>query len=324
MPSTDVWAAISASTLRMWDTPFAREECSREARSPSVRGRNGKSNCRTSSRASEEPEENNEEINGGSLSGFVEFWRLNGARLPRPELTLSATSNLIAQWRHDERHLFLIHFLSEDSVRFVAFYPTRSILRGLLGCLVSVPLAGVLTTAPLRCTRVAQSAVTSVPADDHIVRYCPEKYLSDGRPAMGAFQLRPADEYLSVYWPEYLRRAPLEEMLDAIREFVKTSPYGDLKFSSTGRLAVCLVAPPTREVARTYSNRSVTVTHQPRDELPDKPDPHSGIFRLKHEEDEFAAFLAEIFQRTILRNRLAVHQPQTRTDVSPRWSGRHP
>jgi hypothetical protein len=85
-------------------------------------------------------------INDTSIHSFISFWK-DGHHLKPPELIVSTSGNLMAQWRIDERHLFLVHFLNTESVRYVAFLPNSTEPAKLARLSGTVPLSAILNTA---------------------------------------------------------------------------------------------------------------------------------------------------------------------------------
>jgi hypothetical protein len=86
-------------------------------------------------------------------------------------------------------------------------------------------------------------------------------------------------------------------MVQALRVFVQNNFYDDPKMGAEGRLAVANVRTILKTAAEKYKNHTIAIRHEPRGTM--QPDPHSGIHGLKHEDDEFAAFLAELFSNDV-------------------------
>jgi len=133
-----------------------------------------------------------------------------------------------------------------------------------------------------------------LPPGDHIARYCGGSHISeDGSVAPTAFHLRPAEEYVSVQWLEYLRQM---DRLSEIRE-VRRIFDEKLKLGISARIAVLNCGEVCTHVEQA-SDVSIRVLHEPTsDDLS-----HSGRHDTAQDED----LVAELIVEKILETYLAV------------------
>ena len=155
-----------------------------------------------------------------------------------------------------------------------------------------------------------------LPAGSHCVRICPQATLGDDDeiaatcfvPHKGADQ-RPADNYLSMHWLEYLGLGLFPACLNALRDYLRTSTFPrEFQPSRKGKLAV-LPCDPTIQAGLAEMALALDFKHVPRvaqvapgfeildsgemlvgiapeqaAELGLRLDPHSGLFTLPEEE----------------------------------------
>ena len=119
-----------------------------------------------------------------------------------------------------------------------------------------------------------------LPEEDHVSRYCPPSQVEDGWPLLGAFQLKPAESYLSVNWLEYWMKSTQEEAIDCIRGEIA------LKRRPNGRFVVLNVG-EVKQIVESVIRRSPTITHQPTPAM----ESHAGIFDWPADDEEIAAEL---------------------------------
>lgn len=129
-----------------------------------------------------------------------------------------------------------------------------------------------------------------LPADDHVVRYCPLTRLRpDGTPSGSAF-LPDGDGYLSVFWLEFARIADDNAELDDLRRRMAAS---SITLRTQAKLAQLQVGRTKGEVLQQLG-RHLQIKHLPilNDGKPE-PDPaHSGIYGIPREPLDVADLIA--------------------------------
>lgn len=127
-----------------------------------------------------------------------------------------------------------------------------------------------------------------LPDQDHYCRYCPAtKCTENGQVTGSAFQLRPADDFLSVNWLEFFRLYDRLEEIREVRKVLRLAPGANAK------IAVLNVGETITYIRiRSPDSRELSVLH-----VPEKDDPsHSGIYGLRYDDHLIADLIAEMIQ----------------------------
>lgn len=128
-----------------------------------------------------------------------------------------------------------------------------------------------------------------IPDVGHVARYCPSRTVVDGNIQATAFMLREIDSYLSVNWLENLgcptRAAEIRELQ---RVFAAKMGIG-----ANAKFAVLGVGQLISHVLQESSDvRKLELKHEP--ETNDQS--HSGIHKLRHDDEEIAELIAQVIQ----------------------------
>ena len=132
-----------------------------------------------------------------------------------------------------------------------------------------------------------------LPDSDHVSRYCTGSTIAEsGRITAAAFQLRPQDDYLSVYWLEFHKLPNRNaQIMDTRKDLQKT-----LELRNTGRILVLNVGNTCHHVRReTIASLDIRILHEP---VPDASS-HSGIFDVDAD-DIIPELIAETVQEIYL------------------------
>lgn len=99
-----------------------------------------------------------------------------------------------------------------------------------------------------------------LPDDHHFSRYCkPTAVGRDGLPTAAAFEIRPAEEYLSVNWLEYFDTPDLRTAVERVRESFRRKHY---QVRRSGKFAVVNVGAAVEAVEKAVGRRG-RVEHVP-------------------------------------------------------------
>lgn len=110
----------------------------------------------------------------------------------------------------------------------------------------------------------------TLPDDDHVSRYCkPTAVGRDGLPTAAAFELRPAEDHLSVNWLQYLD-ADLGIAVERVQEVFHRKGY---RLRRNGKFAVVGVGPALSAVAEAIGQRG-RIKHLPLED----DESHAGLF----------------------------------------------
>lgn len=141
---------------------------------------------------------------------------------------------------------------------------------------------------------------SDLPDPDHVVRYCSFMRLrEDGTPSGAAFIPNPGEDYVSVFWLEYVTSG---DRLDEIRKRMTAS---GITLRSKGKLATIGVGRTRSEIRREFE-RELSFVHKPSlDDGSFVDDAHAGIYGLLHDDlaigDYISSYLVEMLSSAKVR-----------------------
>ena len=119
-------------------------------------------------------------------------------------------------------------------------------------------------------------------------RYCKPSAVQNGLPLAAAFEMKPAEEHLSVNWLEYLKAPDLDTAVDRVRDAFRKKCYS---VSRNGRFAVLQVGALTRAALK--AGAGLTVEHLPEDD----DESHSGVSGYTRDDLAVAVEIAVLVRR---------------------------
>ena len=130
----------------------------------------------------------------------------------------------------------------------------------------------------------------NIPSQDQICRYCKATTITENGQITGtAFQLRQAEESLSVNWLEFLQLENRDLEVQEIRKVLGSK----LKLGTAAKIAVLNVGKIVNYVcSQSPDQRKLRVLHNPEENDPS----HSGIYGYHYEDQLVADLIAEVIQ----------------------------